>query len=179
MTELVALITLNLPAAICLVVGIILVAIEIFIPGFGLPGIAGILLLIVGVVLGASSLLEALVLILIILVILGLLTAIAMRSYTKGRLSRTPLVLHTELDHEAGFSSTKDMEYFIGRKGVTLTPLRPAGIADFDGVKLDVVSDSAFVEKGTPIQVTNVEGRRIVVTSYTPEPDSQSSASDA
>jgi membrane-bound ClpP family serine protease len=126
-----------------------------------------LILVIIGIILGASSLLEALVLILVTLAVLGVLVAIAMRSATKGRLAKSPLILKEELDKASGFSSARDMEYFIGREGVALTPLRPAGLADFDGVKLDVVSESGFIEKDTRIMVIDLEGRRISVRKAT------------
>ena len=60
-------------------------------------------------------------------------------------------------------AGNSDMNYFIGREGVTHTPLRPAGIGEFDGVKLNVVSDGEFIALGKPIRVQSVEGNRIVV----------------
>lgn len=55
------------------------------------------------------------------------------------------------------------MQYFLDKKGTTLTVLRPAGTVDFDGVKLDVVSEGDFIPKDTEVKVIKVEGRRIVV----------------
>ena len=49
------------------------------------------------------------------------------------------------------------------RSSVAASLLRPAGIADIDGVKLDVVTQGEFIAKGTQIRVIKVEGRRIVV----------------
>ena len=46
-------------------------------------------------------------------------------------------------------------------KAVTL--LRPSGTAEFDGVRLPVVSDGEFVSPGTAVQVVTVQGNRIVV----------------
>jgi membrane-bound serine protease (ClpP class) len=51
----------------------------------------------------------------------------------------------------------------LGRSGTTLTPLRPAGIADVDGQRIDVVSDGEFIDSGVPITVSRVDGNRIVV----------------
>ena len=147
----------------CLVVGVILVGIEIFLPGFGVLGISGIILTIIGIILVTDSALSALLLILVILAVLGILIALAMRSAKKGRIARSSLILQEELDKESGFSSSQDMNYFIGHEGVTLTDLRPSGIADFDGVKLDVVTEGGFLEKDIKVRVINVEGRRIVV----------------
>lgn len=51
----------------------------------------------------------------------------------------------------------------IGRTGVTLTILRPAGKAQIDGKFVDVVSDGPFIEQGTAIEVLEVNGNRVVV----------------
>ncbi|MGI5899831.1 MAG: NfeD family protein [Christensenellales bacterium] len=153
----------NWPGILCLIVGIVLIGIEIFLPGFGIPGITGIVLTTIGIIILTDSPLTALVLILAILAILGILIAIAIRSAKKGRIAESPLILKEELDKESGFSSASDMEYFVGRSGVAATDLRPSGIADFDGVKLDVVTEGSFLEKGSTLVIISVEGRRIVV----------------
>lgn len=163
MNELFALATAHLPAVICLVLGIVLTGIEIFMPGFGVFGIAGITLLGIGIFLGASTAIEALIIVLIVLIVIGTLVFFALRSAARGRIFKSPLVLKESLDHEAGYSATEEMSCFLGREGVTITPLRPAGMADFDGVKLDVVSESAYVEKDVPVRIIQVDGRRIVV----------------
>jgi membrane-bound ClpP family serine protease len=161
--ELFALATAHLPAVICLVLGIVLTGIEIFMPGFGVFGIVGITLLGVGIFLGASTAIEALIIVLIVLIVIGTLVFFALRSAARGRIFKSPLVLKESLDHDAGYSATEEMSCFLGREGVTITPLRPAGMADFDGVKLDVVSESAYVEKDVPVRIIQVDGRRIVV----------------
>lgn len=155
--------SIGLPAALCIIAGVILLGIEIFMPGFGVPGISGVVLIIVGYVIGKPTLLGGLLILLLIVVVLGTLLAIALRSATKGRLSHSPLVLQQKMDGDEGFTAAKDMEYFIGREGVAITALRPAGTADFDGVKLDVVSESEFIDKDSPLKIISVEGRRIVV----------------
>ena len=56
-----------------------------------------------------------------------------------------------------------DMKVLLGKSGQTRSVLRPAGIADFDGVRLDVVTEGEFIEAGEPVTITRVEGGRIVV----------------
>ena len=149
------------PAITCLVLGLGLMIYEMFTPGFAVPGITGLILLVLSVVLTAQSLSQALIMIVLILIVLSLV--IALRSVTSGRLSRSPLVLKERATKEDGYLSTQDMNYFVGRHGVATTVLRPAGTADFEGVKLDVVTEGEFIEKGRPLEVIRVEGRRIVV----------------
>ena len=51
----------------------------------------------------------------------------------------------------------------IGDEGVTRTPLRPAGKAEIAGDYVDVVSDGPFVDAETPIRVMRLEGARVFV----------------
>ena len=41
--------------------------------------------------------------------------------------------------------------------------LNPVGIAEFDGVRLNVVSEGSYLEKGTKVRVQQVEGNKIIV----------------
>jgi membrane-bound serine protease (ClpP class) len=51
----------------------------------------------------------------------------------------------------------------LGRYGTALSDLRPAGTADLEGERVDVVSDGEFITRGSLLEVIRVEGRRIVV----------------
>jgi membrane-bound ClpP family serine protease len=121
-----------------------------------------LLLLVVGILITASTPLEAVVMFAMLLAIVGVVLSVVLHSATKGRLSKT-LILKDSLSKEAGFIGTEDLEYFIGKEGTANSILRPAGTAEFDGVKLDVVSEGEFIPKGSRIKVVKVSGRRIVV----------------
>lgn len=155
---------IHLIQAICLLIGLGLVLFEIFDPGFGVPGISGLILLVVGILLTARNLFEGIVMFIILIIILTIAVFLAIRSATKGRLSRT-LVLSDSLNTQSGYVGTKDMTSFEGKEGTSLTILRPSGTANFDGVKLDVVTEGEFIPKNTSIKVIEVSGRRIVVKS--------------
>jgi membrane-bound serine protease (ClpP class) len=51
----------------------------------------------------------------------------------------------------------------LGKKGVVLTTLRPAGTALFDDEALDVLSEGSYVPAGEPVEIVKVEGRKVVV----------------
>lgn len=149
---------------VILLLGLILLIIEMFTPGFGVSGGAGIVLLIVGIILTASTPFEALIMIVILLILLGAALKIILHSAKKGRLSKT-LILNDTLNKSAGYIGTDDLEYFVGKEGTTLTVLRPSGTAEFDGVRLDVVSEGEYIAKNTKVKIIEVTGRRIVVKS--------------
>ncbi|MBI6872389.1 NfeD family protein [Clostridium aciditolerans] len=149
-------------ALLCFGFGFLLVIVEMFHPGFGISGIFGGILLIAGVVLTATSAIQVLILLVIIISVLGVALTLVLKSVTKGRLSKI-LILHETQKKEAGYTGTEDLNYFVGQEGTTLTILRPAGIADVNGIKLDVVSEGEFISKDRKIEIIKVEGRRIVV----------------
>ena len=62
-----------------------------------------------------------------------------------------------------GYVSSDDYTGYLGRRGLAVTLLRPSGTAEFDGIRLAVVSEGEFVSPGTPVQVVTVQGSRIVV----------------
>ena len=145
----------NLAAILCLVLGLACMIYEMFTPGMGIPGLLGIL--------RADSLLTAGITILLILIPLIIAAIIIFRSFSKGALSRSPLVLKDQIQGDSTGLGVEDMQKLVGREGVSLTPLRPSGNGDFDGEKLDVVSDGAFIPQGARIRIVRVEGLRILV----------------
>lgn len=155
----------NLPILICFVIGIGLMVLEAFMPGFGLPGISGIILEVVAVALTWMNHgpMAALGMALIVLSILAIAISMSLRSAANGKLSRSKLVLNDTESNEAGYRSTEDLDVFLGKEGVTTTVLRPTGMAEFDGVRLNVVSEGEFIQSGTRVQIVRVEGSRILV----------------
>ena len=147
--------------ALCLALGFLLVIVEMFHPGFGAPGIGGTILLVLGVVFTAKKVTEALIMIIIILIVLGVILAFVLRSATKGGLSKK-LVLFDVQKKESGYIGTDDLNYLLGKEGTAVTALRPAGTADFSEVKMDVVSQGEFIPSGAKVKIIEVQGRRIV-----------------
>lgn len=162
MNEMGVMIATHIPALVMMIIGYALLVVEMYVPGFGLPGISGIILMTIGIIAMEPTPLQVLLLVLISVLLLGLAFSVAMRSISKGRISRSNLVLK-DVINDSRESAEADMNYFVGKTGQTHTALRPAGIAEFDGVKLNVVSDGDFVGANRPVRVERVEGNRIVV----------------
>ena len=152
----------NFPIALCLLFGAGLMILEIFLPGFGLPGISGIVLIGAGVVLAGiqHGMLLAIVILLVVIALLALVLSWVMRSAAKGG-------YHSEifLNEKEELHIGRDMQVLVGKTGRTTSVLRPAGIGDFDGVRLNVVTEGGFIERDIPIEIVSVDGARIVVRS--------------
>jgi len=155
----------NLPIIIFFLVGIGLLVAEVFLPGFGLPGISGIIMEIVTVWITWNNHgpVAALGMTIIILAVIAITISIALKSAARGRLSKSSFILNHEESLAEGYSATTDMDVFLGKEGTTTTVLRPAGIADFDGVRLNVVSEGEFIPANMKVRIEQVEGARIMV----------------
>jgi len=155
--------TINIVSVVLFAVGMVLLLIELFVPGFGIFGGLGLVALILCIVFQAKSLLEALILLLAFSAIVVALALIAGRSLKRGRLYRSSLVLKDAADKEEGYVSSEDYSHLVGETGVSLTPLRPAGVAELGGRKHDVVTEGEFIPARSRIRVERVVGSRIIV----------------
>lgn len=145
-----------------IVIGFILIGIEMIIPGFGAPGISGIICMIVGLFLTADTIEEGIIILLIVLALLAIMLVIILRLLAKGKL-KSPIILKDEISTESGFISSSDLKYLLGKKGTAATDLRPAGRGNFDGVEFNVISESKYINKDTPIEICKVEGSKLIV----------------
>jgi membrane-bound ClpP family serine protease len=155
----------NLPIIICFVVGIGLLILEAFMPGFGAPGITGVILEVITLVMTwfEHGPVATLAMLLIVLLVLAIAISTSLRSITKGRLSKSSLV-HSETEsNEDGYRSIEDRAVFMDKEGIATSVLRPTGIADFDGVRLNVSSEGDYIPAGTKVRIIKVEGAKILV----------------
>jgi membrane-bound ClpP family serine protease len=157
-------VAVNLPIILLFLFGMGLLIVEAFMPGFGLPGITGSIMEIAVIVLTYINHggLAALGVTVCILAIMGIVVSLVLRSASKGRLSRSPMVLNDTQDASV-LDVSEDLKVFIGKEGVTTTVLRPIGMAEFDGMRLNVEADGEFIPKDTPVTVHRVDGRNVIV----------------
>lgn len=152
----------GMEAVILLVLGIILIILEFFVPGgiLGLIGAAAIIgsLFLAGYDLAHMSLSIAIAFIVAIVAGVILYKWIGME---RGIFKK--LILRERTTSELGYVSNVDRKDLIGKTGVTVTPLRPAGTILLDDERLDVVSEGRFIEKDKEVQIIHVEGMKIVV----------------
>jgi membrane-bound serine protease (ClpP class) len=70
---------------------------------------------------------------------------------------------HGAASSEEGFVSARARTELLGRPGLAVSELRPAGIAEIEGERVDVTTEGDWVKSGTPIVVVRAEGMRVVV----------------
>lgn len=172
--------------AVLFVLGIVLLGLEIFVvPGFGVFGISGILLMTAALVMASNTydgmsageqfnqsmkslgtLAGALVTVIVVATVINrflpsipLLNRIILTP--PGYAEADPSAL--KLDPELMGSSAGVDQISVGATGISESSLRPTGKATIAGNYIDVVSDGSYIDHGQPIEVVRVAGSRIIV----------------
>lgn len=153
------------------VAGVVLLVLEVLvIPGFGAAGILGIVAIAASLVLSLVGPGDTLTFIVEAAgrVVFALLFALLASLILLRFLPRLPfgrrLILARGLASAQGYASAPESDArLLGRKGRASSPLHPAGIAVIDGRRVDVVSEGELIDAGHFIEVTRVDGNRIVV----------------
>lgn len=153
---------MNLSVLIMFVSGLALIALEMFIPG-GIVGTIGVITLVSAIIYVNQSAYNV-----AFILVISLISAIILYILNRKVLKREPvflsrLVLADSIKSEDGYVASESRLDLIGKELVAYTDLRPAGVAVSSEEKFDVVTDGDFVEKGSVVEVTQVEGMRIVV----------------
>jgi membrane-bound serine protease (ClpP class) len=144
--------------------GLILLALEAFvIPGFGVAGIGGIVSIVGSIFLSAPSLEQAATSLVIAIVGTVVLVALGFKFLPTRKIFRR-LVLETKQENTTGYvAGTPRLHKLEGKEGRTLTPLRPAGTAEIDNLRIDVITEGGFIDANAEVKVIKVEGSRVVV----------------
>ena len=155
------------------IIGLILVVLEIFVfPGFGIAGIAGTMLIIIGLALalidninfnfeyvGNFEISRALITVIVGITFgFGSMIWLSSRIGTKGMFHRVALVA----DLETAVASPV-LSNLIGVEGIAATVLRPSGKVIIDGEYYDGVSETGFIEKGSKVTVVRFENAQVYV----------------
>ena len=153
--------TIQILGIVVLIIGILLIGVEAYVPGFGIPVICGILFTLAGVFMTGRNNSERILVGAVAIVVIVAMLVISIIVFG-SRTVNSPIKLDTDLQGKNLFIEEKDMEYLIGRKGRAITDLRPSGKGEFDGVTLDILT-SGYIKKGTDLTITEIKNNRIIV----------------
>ncbi len=154
------------------VAGFLLLALEVFvIPGFGLAGVLGLLALALGLgtsLIGDGASLRAIAVAgsrVAVSAALAIVISLVAFRYLPRLPGGQKLVLDRSLEGRTHPVSAHEVKRgsLLGVSGTSLTPLRPAGSASLNGLRVDVVSEGDFIDSGEYVEVVRDEGLRVVV----------------
>ncbi len=156
--------------------GIALILLEVFVlPGFGFAGVAGIILVCWSLLAAMAENLPGMpwyptwdelrgpIIKLGFSLALAAVGAGALAKYLPRSRMFKRLALDAAVSSRAGYTAAPDKAPWVGRQGLAVTMLRPAGTGLFSGQRLDVVTGGDFIAAGQPIRIVEARGNRVVV----------------
>jgi membrane-bound serine protease (ClpP class) len=141
-----------------------LIVAEVFVPSGGLISIGALACIIGGIaIFFIHSTTAGLVGVIIAVVMIPTILIIAYRIFPKTRFGKS--VTLTPPQREAGdaIADTEKLKELLGAVGQVLTPLRPVGICDFSGQRVECVAESGYVGKGKKVKVVRVQSTQLTV----------------
>jgi membrane-bound serine protease (ClpP class) len=132
------------------------------VPGHGAPGVLGGAMLLLSVLLafGTPMIFVAMQTVASAIVLTVILFYVATRIFPENAWIRKLTFAGAQ---GADYVTSSDFSSLLGKSGVASTFLRPSGVALIDGQRADVLTQGEFIQEGTPVRVTRVEGSRIFV----------------
>jgi membrane-bound serine protease (ClpP class) len=162
------------------IAGVILIAVEIFfIPGTGVPGIIGVLLIISGLTLALlqnvkfdftfTSGEDIFVALLRVVIPLGLsffLFILFSKNIFTSRALKGFVLTDTQQSTVGYLDEPGLLQSLKNKTGITTTVLRPAGQVEVEGERYDAMVDGGMIDKGEKVKVVDISGNILVVRSY-------------
>lgn len=147
---------------ILFIIGLIMLLLEFFIPG-GIVGLIGSAIMVIALLFSGESVTYMAYSLLIALFISLLGMVVLVKFFGKNLHVFSKIVLKDATTSEEGYVSNVNRIDLLGKRGKTVTPLRPSGTVYIDKERLDVVSEGNYIDVNVTVEVVEVEGSRIVV----------------
>ena len=137
------------------------------IPGHGVAGVAGVVLLLASVVLsfgaGAGALIQATQALAIAVLVFTIGLIVLVRMHPENAFIKRIAMRSVQGPQ---YVTSSDFSELVGKTGTAASLLRPAGVATFEGRRVDVLTKGDFIQVGSPVRVERVEGARIYVVPF-------------
>ncbi len=144
------------------VLGAVFIGIELVTPAVGVFGLAGVVMVFGSLFFMLGADVQAVYILAGGIAVAAVLFAVLGKRLPKSRFL-AGVTLKDRSTRERGYSSQEDKSEYVGRRGRTITILRPSGTVRIGRERVDAVSHGDFIDKDTDIRVVQVEGTRVIV----------------
>ena len=167
-------------AYLLIALGLLVMAAELFVPTGGVLFVVGLAGLITGVVMTFRyDRTQGVVTLVILCVVLPVVTPLLIRWWPSSPMGRRMMLGGPEDDAAvAQMPVTLELEQLRGRYGKTVSPLRPSGLTEFDGRRIDTLSEGGFIDAGRWVRCIDVRAGAVVVREVSGPPDLEALDSD-
>jgi membrane-bound serine protease (ClpP class) len=137
---------------------------EVFVPSGGLLSVCSFACLAGGIVIFFNfSTVAGWIGIIIAIIMIPTVLIFAYRIFPKTRFGKAVTLTPPKRDLGDAIPDTDQLKELLGRTGVVLSDLRPVGMCDFAGRRLECVAETGYIEKDNNVTVIRVEGTQLTV----------------
>lgn len=154
--------TADILSIILFIIGLVLICIEVLIPGFGIIGIVGGFVLFYGLINAFKDFKLALITISASIIIAILLIVLLVRLGLDASLFNKSVLKNT-LSKSEGYNSKKDYSYLVGKNAITAGVLRPSGVIKLEDDFYDCISESIYIDINRPVKIVAFKDGNIIV----------------
>ena len=142
----------------------VLIVAEVFVPSGGLVSICALACLVGGIVIFFQySVVVGWIGIGIAAIMIPSVLVVAYKIFPKTRFGKSVTLTPPERWQGDAIPDTDRLKELLGAEGVVITPLRPVGMCDFSGRRVECVAESGYVDKDRKIKVINAESTQLTV----------------
>jgi membrane-bound ClpP family serine protease len=137
---------------------------EIFVPSGGLITICALLSLAGGIALFFRySVTAGWIGVAVAFLMIPSVLIVAYRMFPRTRFGRSVTLQPPKREQGDAVPDTAELRELLGRQGEVLTPLRPVGMCDFSGRRVECMADGGYLGKGSKVKVIDVESTQVKV----------------
>ena len=153
--------------------GLLLMAAELLLPTHGVLFGLGLGCELVGVILSfGAGFYTGMTTLTVTVVLVPLLTGIFLYLWPRTPMGKRLILQHPDDDEAvANMPAMLELERLRGRYGRTISPLRPCGVVDFDGKRVDTMTDGEMIEPNHWVRCVDIKGGRVIVRPVAAPPD--------
>jgi membrane-bound ClpP family serine protease len=141
-----------------------LIVAEVFIPSAGLLTICSLACLVGGIMIFfRHSVTAGWIGVIVAIVMVPSLLAMAYKLLPRTRFGKRVLLSPPVRERGDAISDTPELTKMVGQVGRVLTTMRPVGMCDFDGRRVECVAESGYLQKDKKVKVIRVEGTQVTV----------------
>jgi membrane-bound serine protease (ClpP class) len=141
-----------------------LIIAEVFVPSGGIISLFALGCLIGGVaIFFHHSSMAGWIGVVIAVVMIPSVLIFAYKIFPKTRFGKSVTLTPPERQQGDAIPDTAELKEMLGAEGVVLTPLRPVGMCDFSGRRIECVAEGGYVDKDRKIKVINVQSTQLTV----------------
>jgi len=141
-----------------------LIIAEVFVPSGGIISICALACLIGGVVIFfRHSATFGWIGVIVAVIMIPSVLVVAYKIFPTTRFGKSVTLAPPKRQQGDAIPDTAELKEMPGVIGLVLTPLRPVGMCDFSGQRIECVAESGYVDKGKKVKVIRVQGTQLTV----------------